>query len=88
MADPNIGGIGFVALLAIAFAGIANLIKRGTAAPGVVVILLIMPFLYLLGLPMLEGEMPLEADSFSSTLIIGIIASVIGGIILSALKRK
>lgn len=87
MPDPRLPGFFFIMLLAASFAGIAVLITRGRAKPGVVMILIFLPFLYYFGMGFIDSGFPHGFDSLSSGLVVGVIASLIAGLILKSMSR-
>ena len=90
MYDPRLVSLGFFIGICASLTGVAILIIRGRAKPGVVAILIIIPFIFLFvfGRPILRGEMLVGYERFSRALIIGIISSVIGGLIVYGIAKK
>jgi len=88
MTESELFGFGFLIILAATIAGIGVMINRRTAKTGSIAILVIIPFLFLFGIPFLRGEIPREFEPFSNSLIVGILSSVIGGLILIGLIKK
>ena len=69
-------------------AGIAKLIQRGKAQPGVVLILLLMPVLFIFGMQLADEGVPQGFTDLSDELIIAVIGSLIAGVILLGLTKK
>lgn len=88
--EPNdtIVSFGFVIILALVLVGIAKLSKRGEAKPVVVLILLLMPFLFLFAIPIVHGEMPEWSIPLSGKFIVGVICSIVGGLIVWGITKK
>ena len=81
-------GFGFVVALGMSLAGVGVLIGRGTARPGNVVIILLMPLFYLFAIPIMAGEMPEWSLALSSKLVLGIICSIVAGLIVRGIRKK
>ena len=86
--DQEILALALIIIIGASLTGVAVLIKRGAAKPGVVVIVLLMPVLFMFWIHLREEGIPKGYGSLSSELIIGVIASLIAGIILLGLRKK
>lgn len=86
--DQEFLGLALIIVIGAALTGIAKLIQRGKANPGVVLIILLFPFLFIFWIKVQEGGVPQRLGDLSGELIIGVIASLIAGIILIGLKKK
>ena len=87
MDQVDIGIVFFFGIVA-ALTTLGVLLRRGDAKPGVVAIIIALPFVFLFGIPLLGGEMPTGVGDFSSTLVIGILGSIIAGLILMGIRKK
>jgi hypothetical protein len=86
--DQKFLGLAIMIIIGSDLAAVAVLIKRGEAKPGVVAIILILPFVFIFGIQLQENGMPQGASNISGELVIGVIASLIAGIILLGLRKK
>ena len=86
--DDEVVRTGFILVLIFSFGAIAILIQRRSAKIGAVAILAIMPFLYLFGIVFIEGEVDVAFERFSNELVVGVLASIIGGLILLAIRKN
>ena len=86
--DQKLLGLSLIIVIGAALAGIAKLIQRGKANPGVVLILILLPVLFLFGVSVQDRGIPQGLGDLSGSLIIGVIASLIAGIILLGIKKK
>ena len=86
--NETIVSFGFVIILGLVLAGIAKLSMRGEAKPVVVLILLLMPLLFLFGIPIVHGEIPEWSITLSGAIIVGIICSIVGGLIVWIITKK
>ena len=86
--DQRFLGLALIIVIGSTLAGIAKLIQRGKAKPGVVLILLLLPVLFVFWIQVQESGIPQGASDLSGELIIGVIASLIAGIILIGFKKK
>ncbi len=86
--DEKVFGFCLFVLIAAVLAGIAKLIQRGRANPGVILILLLMPVLFIFGMQLIYEGVPRGYSDLSDELIIGVIASLIAGVILMGIRKK
>lgn len=64
-------------------------IDLGTAKVGSAIIILILPFVYLVGISSIEGgDLTLGLQQHSNTLVMGVITSVLGGLIVHAVTKR
>jgi len=87
MRNPNIEGLCFTVAIIVCFVCAAIGIARGIK-PASAVIILLLPFVYLFCLPLCYGEFPEWAEPLSVKLILGIIVSVVSGVIIRAIRKK
>ena len=88
MDNPNQIGIVFVLSVAIVLVAIAKLIQRGDAKTGVISILIVLPFLTVLGFYFLEGGSSGELENISYGLVISVVGSLIAALILFGIGKK
>lgn len=86
--DQEFLAFALIIIILASITGVAVLINRGAAKPGVVVIILLMPVLFMFWIHLLKGGIPRRYGSLSGELIIGIIASLIAGLILLGIRKK
>ena len=86
--DQQFLALAIFIVIGSALAAIAILIKRGEAKPGVVAIILLLAVLFIFYVEFKEEGLPQGSGSLSSGIIIGVIASLIAGIILLGLRKK
>ena len=86
--EQELLGLGLIIVIGSALAAIAKLIQRGKANPGVVLILLLLPVLFIFGISVQERGLYQGFSDLSGKLLIGVIASLIAGIILIGIKKK
>ncbi len=86
--DQKFLGLALIIIIGAALAGVAKLIQRGEAKPGVVLIILLLPILFIFGIQVQERGIPNNSGDISGELIIGVIASLIAGVILMGMKKK
>ncbi len=86
--DQKILGLSIIIVIGASLAAIAKLIQRDKAKPSVVFIILLLPVLFIFGMQVQERGLPQRISDLSGNLIIGIIASLVAGIILMGIKKK
>ena len=86
--DQQFAAFAIVVVIGFALASIAILIKRGEAKPGVVAIILLLAVLFVFYIEFKEKGLPEGSGSLSGGIVIGVIASLIAGVILLGLRRK
>ncbi len=86
--DPEVAAIGLVIVIAAVFVGIAKLAEQRRAKPIPVAVLLLMPFLYLFGIQIVYGGIPPQFSTFSDGIVVGVISSLIAGVILAAVFKR
>ena len=84
--DP--AGFCFVVVVIITVTGMAIMIGRGGYKPSAFLIILLMPLIYLFGVPIIRGEMSDWAVPLSSKIVLGVISSVIAGLIIHGIIKK
>jgi hypothetical protein len=86
MRNPELEGACFAIILVACFITVGILIARG-AKSGVIIIALLMPFVYLFCLPFGYGETPEWLEPVSAKLVVGLIASLIAGLLIRQIRK-
>lgn len=86
--DQKFLGLALIIIIGDAIADDAKLIQRGEAKPGVVLIILLLPILFIFRIQVQERGIQNNSGDISDELIIGVIASLIAGVILIGMKKK
>ena len=86
--DQQFAAFAIFVVIAAALGSIAILIKRGEAKPGVVAIILVMAVFFVFWMEFKEKGLPEGSGSLAGAIVIGVIASLIAGIILLGLRKK